>query len=204
MHEAFIGETGGDLAAETAGERRFVHDDATPCPRDGAEDGRHVERLQRSHIDDFGGDPLLGKPVGDCECLADERPPGDQRHVLAFAQHETAVKRSRCAIVNNFFLRSPVPPFGLEEDDGIGIANCCEQQPVGLRRRRRNDDADAGNMRKHRFGAFRVMLGSMDAPAEGGAQHHRTGQASARPVAQTAHMVHHLVQGRIDKAHELN
>ena len=59
-------------------------------------------------------------------------------------------------------------------------------------------------MCEHRFRAFGVMFDRANGAAAWRAQHHRAGQASARPRAQTRGVVGELVDGRIDEAGELN
>ena len=115
-----------------------------------------------------------------------------------------AVERQRAAVVLDLTGRGAVEPRRLEEDDRIGIANGGEQQPVGLRRGRGDDDAQAGDVGEHRLRALGVVLRRVDPAAGRRAHDQRAGQPSSRAVAQPRGLVHELVDRRVDEAAELD
>jgi hypothetical protein len=122
---------------------------------------------------------------------------------VAFPQQEAGIERRRLTVIRHCFLHRPVDTLGLEEDHRIRIADRRQQQAVSPRRRGGDHHADAGDMGKKSLRALRMMLGRMDAAAVGRADHHRASEPPAGAVAQPAGVVQHLIDGRIDEAHEL-
>ena len=152
-----------------------------------------IERLQGRDVDHRRLDPLAGQEIGGLEGLPEQGTPAHERQVAALAHDEAAVERQGLAVVLERLLRRPVDPLGLEEDDGIRVADRREQQAVGGARRGRDDDADARDVGVERLGALGVVLGRFDAAAVGCAQHDRARQPAAGPVAQPPGMAHQLV-----------
>ena len=204
MHQPLARQPGGDLGPEAAGQRRFMDDDAAAGFLHRGKNAVHIQGFQGGDIDDFGLDAFAGQNIGGLHRFAQHRAPADQRNVRTLQRDEAAVERQGAAIVDNRLPGRPVGALGLQKDDRVRIANGGQQQTVGLRRRGRDDDADARNVGEHRLRAFRVMFRRMDAAAIGRAEHHRTGQPSTRAGAHPRGMVHQLVDHRIDEAHELD
>src|SRR4026208_1529780 len=92
------------------------------------------------------------------------------------------------AIVDLLFISS-VNTGRLQKNHRIWIANGRNQQPIGLSRRRRNHDAQTGNMGKHGFDGFRMVLWRMNAAAMGYTQDQRASDASLCSRAQARGMI---------------
>ena len=114
------------------------------------------------------------------------------------------VERQRPAVVGNFLAHGAVQPHRLEEHHRIRIADRGEQQAVGPRRRGRAHHANAGDVAQHGLGALRMVFGRMDAAAVRRADHDRTAQAAAGPMAHARHVIDDLIERRIHEAHELD
>ncbi len=130
-----FGEACGDFRAEPRRARCLVHDHAAAGLAHRFVDGVEVQWFERSDIDHFRADALLGKHIGGFQGLLHLCAPGHQGHVAAIAQHEADIQRQGLAIVGDFLLVLPVDTLGLEENHRIRIADGGQQQAVGARRR---------------------------------------------------------------------
>src|SRR5207248_6267539 len=98
-NQTSFGDSGGDLRADAAGQRRFMDDYAAPRLGDRGEQPVAVERLQGRDVDDLGADPVALQPGGGGEGFLGHGAPGDERDVGALAQNEAMVERQGRAVI---------------------------------------------------------------------------------------------------------
>eukprot|EP01155_Anaeramoeba_flamelloides_P029910 Anaeramoba_flamelloidesa85813_30.p12 GENE.a85813_30~~a85813_30.p12 ORF type:complete len:173 (-),score=13.68 a85813_30:1941-2459(-) len=169
---------------------RLVDDDTAPGLAHRSHQGGMVDRVQRGDVDYFAADALIGQPVGGGQGFADHGAPADQGDVTAFAQGEAGIQRQRLAVVLHQCLAGAVDPLGFEKDYWIVTTDCSQQQAVGPCRGRRDHDPQSRDVGEQGFGALGVVLGRMDAAAEGRAQHHRAAEPATGTVAHTSSVGH--------------
>ena len=58
--------------------------------------------------------------------------PRDHRNRAPFSHDPSLADRNGVLILGNFLAEGPVDTLGLKEDDGIGIANGTDEQPLGV------------------------------------------------------------------------
>ena len=59
-------------------------------------------------------------------------------------------------------------------------------------------------MHQHGLGAFRVVLGRVNAAAVGYPHHQGAGESAARTIAHAGYVANDLVKSRVEKPHELD
>src|SRR5713226_897520 len=103
-----------------------------------------------------------------------------------------------------FFPRGAIQFLGLEEHDGIGVADRGGEEALRLLRRRGHDDLEPGRVAEVRLGRLGVVMASADATAERRADRHRDGELASGPVAHLRGLGNDLVERRVDEVHELD
>ena len=94
----------------------------------------------------------------------------------------------------------------LDEDDGVGVLDRGTEQPVGVGRGRRHDDAQAGDVREQRLEALRVLAPRRAPGAELGSHRERHLRGAAGHERQLGGLVEQLVEAHAEEVevHELD
>src|SRR6185295_1694232 len=145
-----------DLRAEPAGVRVLVQDERLRRLFDGAQHGFLVPRSERAEIDDLDGHALLSELLRRFVGGVDHRTPRDQGDVVALAVHPRLAERHRVALLRHLVLDAAVQVLVLEVEDGVGILDRLDEKALGVGRRGRADDLEAGDVREARLGVLGV------------------------------------------------
>src|SRR6266516_3776291 len=170
--ERAVLDQGGDLCAEATADDRLVRDDAAVRLLDGRDQRVLVEREQSPRIDDLDRDALLFRLLRRREGLVDEPAGCDHRHVLALTMGSRLSQRNRLELVRNVLLDAVQGPV-LEEDDRVVVVDGRPEQPAHVRRCRREDDLEPGDVHEPRFQLLRVLGARRPARAALRAKGHR-------------------------------
>ena len=158
-------------------------------------------------VDDLDLDAVLGETVGHRQRAAHGVAVGDDREVAALAHDLRAADRHR-EVVARLGQRAVdvVEHEVLDEQHGIVVADRRLEQAVGVERRRRRDDLEAGRVREHHLEALRVLGRQLRAGAGGRADHERHADLAAEHLAHLGRVVHDHVHGHEDEVdrHDLD
>ncbi len=88
---------------------------------------------QRREVDHLAADLLLQQLVRGAQGFVGHCAPGDQRDVVALAQHLGLVQRQGLAVVQHILPGHAIQPRGFEEDHRIRITDGRQQQSIGAR-----------------------------------------------------------------------
>src|SRR4051794_40573004 len=202
--EAPLGHPGGDLRAEPEEHRRLVHGDQPARPLHRPHQGHHVERGQRPQVDDLDAGAVGLGGGGGLQRGLDHRPVRGDRHLRARPDDARLVQPGLRAGRRVELALLPVPPLGLEEEDGIVAGDRLLDHPVGVRGVGARDDAEPGSVREVGLRALAVVLDRADTAAEGHPDDDRELDRPARPVRHLRQLADDLVVGRVDEPVELD
>ena len=135
-----------------------------------------VPRRQRAKVDDLHARATcIRRLVGRRQRALHRGAVRHHRHVRPLAQHLGLAERDHVvgAGVHPLVVRLAVQVLVLEEDHRVVAPDGRAQQAVGVKRRARADDAQAGAVREQRRAGLRVVDGAADVAAVRRAHHHR-------------------------------
>ena len=119
---------------------------------DGVDDRSPIVRRQRAQIDDLDADALLFSLFRGDNGTVDQRAVGDDLKILAFAYRLRFSKRDHKIVrwILRFVVGLAIEMFVFQKHHRIVAANRCAQQTVRIKRVRRIDDAQTGDLCKRR------------------------------------------------------
>src|SRR5262245_60705962 len=189
--ERAVHDRGRDLRARSEAPRRLVDDDRAPRLAHRGRERIAVERRDRLQVDQLAlRAVLLLEALRGLAGHPHQRPPGDQPDVAPLAPapraHDPrAPDRQRLTLVGHLLPGGVVEGLGLEEHDGIGVANRADEQPAGGAGSRGHHHLQPRDVGVELLLGLRVVLERAHAAAVGHADHHLAMEAAlaARPVA---------------------
>ena len=201
--EALLGQPRRDLGAVPAEARRLVHHDGPPGAPHRLGQRRVVQRRQRPQVDDLDVPALLGGGLGRLERGGHHRAVRDEGDVRARPADDGLID-GRAGLRPVFVLLGPVAALGLEEHDGIGAADRLAQQPVGVGRGARGDDAQPGRVDVVGLRGVAMVLDAADPAAVRHPDHDRQRDAAPSTVAHLGQVAGDLLEGRVGERVELH
>ncbi len=100
-----------------------MNDDETPCFRDRLQNRVVIEGGERRNVDDLAARAAALQLLRSFQRLERHGAPGDERHVGAFAQLEADIERESLTVVGDFLLHQAIQAHGLQEHDGVRVAD---------------------------------------------------------------------------------
>ena len=161
-----------------------------------------VERLQRPEIDHLDLDALAGEPASGLQRELNPARVGDHRHIGAHALHVGDADRQRVLLLRDG-PETAVVQAPLEEDNGVVVANRRLEEPLRVVGRRGHHDDEPGRVHEPRFEGLRVLRGHADPARDGGSEHERNADLSARHVPPLRRMVRDLIHHEGDEVGDL-
>ena len=203
--EGLAGDDGGDLGADAEGDDRLVGDQQPARLGHRLEDRGGVERGDGAQVDHLDRDALGGEGLGRGEGLVDHprhRHDGD----VAALPHDAGRADGDEVVGGRLRPLHPVEQAVLDEDHRVGVLDRRPQQAVGVRRGRRHDDAEPGDVGEQRLEALGVLAARRPAGAELGADGQRHLRRAAGHERQLRRLVEQLVEADADEVevHQLD
>ena len=130
------------------------------------------------------------------------RPPGDDRHVVAFAVEARLADRDGVALFGHLALDAAVQVLVLEEEHGVRVLDGRDEQALRVLRRRRADALEAGDVGERALRVLRVERPAREAAA--GRQPDDDRHRRSRAVALLRGHGHEVVPGAGDEVRELH
>src|SRR6056297_408063 len=192
-----------DLGAEAGHRDRLMRHDQPPGLLHRGEYAVAIPGPERTQINDFRIDPLLLQRLRCRDAGMARGRPGHEREIAPLANDLGLSERHQMLAVGHHAFERP-EMLVFEIDHRIVIADGALQQAEIIRRRRRGDDHEAGNMRVPGFERLRVLRCRGAPHPHRLAHHHRDAHLPAEHEARLRRLVDEFVdgaQGEIRKPH---
>src|SRR5215813_2204802 len=192
--ERVLGDLGGDLGshARESGARLHHHRAVSLAHR--ADDRVLVHRLQRARVDDLDRDAVLRELFRRLHGAVHHAHVRDDGDVGALAAHDGLAEGNQEVGVLRDFAFDVVERLGLDEDHRVVVADRRLQQSLGVHRRGRPHDLEAGHVIEVHLHRLRVLRGELVRGTAGAADDDRHVVLAAGHVAEFRRRVHDLIE----------
>mmetsp|Transcript_65882 Transcript_65882/g.176541 ORF Transcript_65882/g.176541 Transcript_65882/m.176541 type:complete len:350 (-) Transcript_65882:82-1131(-) len=198
LEEATLLDARRHLGAEAARDGRLVtHHAAARLAHAGAH-RLGVPRQDRPQVNELARGPQLGLGAVARRLQHPQlRAVAHHGHVAALLQHLGAAQGQREIPRRHLLHGGAVQGLGLQEDDGIGVADAREEETLGLRRRTRNDDNKPRSVSKICLRRLRMIQPSVtDCTVRGTNCKSADVKLSTTSISIFGRLVDNLIEGR--------